>query len=218
VLVDVSVHPDLVTFDGLRLGALVTARFVTNPLSVSVADVTSQAAEAATDGQWSPTVAPLVPGAWECPPDAVLTLAFSHPVDAGRVAQALTLTGANLNSGATITVTASACAGDSTPVDASSARCVAVRPRGLAVGSVAALTLPAGSVYHPLCGALAAPFSQPVTGLVPFRFPFSYTSSPPTYGTVQYRRLQLCLRHGLKASVSLEDVSVRTWSPVCLDS
>ena len=187
----VSVNPELTSWDGLSVTNTPTRSYTTSALYISLGDVTSAIAAAATANHWSATLAPLVTGAAECPPDVVLQLSFSHDVDVALVSAALVLQGANAGS----TITVSAC-------DSGSTSCVAVRPRGLNVGQTASLTLPAGTIYHAACGPTATAFSQPITGLVPFAFPFTYTSTP-TWASTMYRRLRLWLRHGLASGTSL---------------
>ena len=65
LLVNVTVNPELVTFDGVALAQPVTAQYETGPLTITIGSVTSEQASALTGGAWSSTLAPWTSGAYE---------------------------------------------------------------------------------------------------------------------------------------------------------
>ena len=171
---DVQINANLASFDGAALVAdenTAPKHFTTAPVNVYMSGVTSEQAAALTDGTWVSAITDSQGGsssAEEMPPDGVLTLRFSHPVDPAMVGTSLQLRDANGNAQRGASLAASACesrwSGDS---------CVAVTVRGaLALDTRYQVVLPAGSRYHPLCGQTAADTSFSISGLVPFRFPF----------------------------------------------
>lgn len=63
-------------------------------------------------------------------------------------------------------------------------RCLAVRPRGLALGGAREVVFPAGGAYGDLSGLAGERQAVKLSGLQPFRFPFWYETPPKDRGDV----------------------------------
>lgn len=214
-------NPALVAFDGTALGvgvaAAFTRTFTTPALAVYTPSVTSEMARRRTGGTWVSRIEAGDGGtpaaAEEVPPDGVISLSFSRDVDPQLVGANLQLRpeGGSAAAAASLRLSTQACPPrrwGGTPSSAASAACVAVTVSGgsLAVNTRYRLVLPAGSRYHPLCGATAAESAFLLSGLVPFSFPFLQGLAVPAERWQQlrpsYRRWRLWVRHGLSPATT----------------
>ena len=175
------INPHLKSFDGLALvhdSNVTTTRYKTRGLSAYIVSVSSPQATAVTGGLWDAFTGLDVP---EVPPDGIIRIAFSSPVDLTYLRRVLTEFGLQ------------SCSATNTHNETSSS-CVDVNPGPLALHTRYVFHLPNGTLYHPLSDPLQTSIRLSFSSLVPFTLPFRSYSLTET--TVRYRRFDLWIRHG----------------------
>ena len=209
-----ALNADLSTWDGATL-APATAQeyaaleFTTPQISMHVRNVHSTQASALTGDTWTAGYS----DPREVPPDGIVELSFSRPVDPALLQMALRIELASVGSSASPpppvaadALVVAACTDGWRPDDA----CVTVDiTADLAVGTEYRLVLPAGSAYHALCGSTQQERALTISGLLPFHFSFRQTAIPDQeWGRFEPRssRYDLWLRHGLDSTTTLEQL------------
>jgi len=194
--VQVVMNRWLTTWDGAGLvpSDAETRLFSTPQASLRLQSVASAQAAELTDGGWYSGVDPA-----EVPPDGVVQLVFSRDVELERLEGAFRLqtetdVGPSGGSGA---IVVAAC--QTWRPDASCVSLTLSVP--LSPGARYKLVLPAGTIYHHLCGATQRPYEVAISGLKPFTFPFKHASFRPGAS-----RFDLQLPHGLSEDVTLARV------------
>eukprot|EP01050_Picozoa_sp_SAG11_P010853 SAG11_NODE_1111_length_5823_cov_2.384172_3_plen_308_part_00 len=191
---DLTINAALSAFDGTPLSnaeAMPLVRHFTTPhVSAWLGSITSATAAALTDNTWLPDIIDgELSGAKEMPPDGIMTIGFSHEVDRALLAaEGLSLrdqAGAELAGRGAPRLVVLPCA------RSWDEKCVSVRVEGgLALGTAYSVVVPAGTRYHPLCGATQAETSFHIAGLLQFQLPFvqgleipsnQYSQSRPSY-------------------------------------
>lgn len=134
----------------------------------------------------------------------MLTIGFSHEVDASLLAAGVSLADAAGNAlpAGGPSVQLISCVKSWDP------KCVSARINGqLEVDTAYTIKIASGTRYHPLCGPTASETSFNIAGLLSFQIPFSQGLTIPdsTYRQTrpQYRRWNLWVRHGLAASTTV---------------
>jgi hypothetical protein len=210
---ELRLNPALTSFDGVALSndshGHDAHSFTTTPVVTWMNSLKSAMAAAATDNTWVPDVQDgALNGAKEMPPDGVLTIGFSHEIDASLLAGSLQLLdgdGAALpRGGPTLEVVPCAHTWEAE-------KCISARLSGdLALDTKYTVSLPEGTHYHPLCGATQSAQTFMISGLVSFKIPFKQGMEIPDNQyqrmTPSFRRWDLWVRHGLAASTSVKDL------------
>ena len=217
------INQNLETYDGMSLTGITTIflEYETRRLTMSVFEVLSKTAVAATGGNWDPYYCPKSGATCfnECPMDGMVKLQFSHAVVPARVLAAL-----KLNNGAALRDWVVPCSaidteGQTNATDADTpVDCVAVMPRNLrSDGAMYQLMLPKNSRVTALGGTVLTDQKDYLKGVLPFKFRFKQTSIPNQLTTQKYysstelrpryRRYRLYLRHGLQSLVAAADAN-----------
>ncbi|KAG1668836.1 hypothetical protein FOA52_004931 [Chlamydomonas sp. UWO 241] len=221
-------NTNLTTHDGvaLQLGDVPTQRGLeTLPLTMAITDVTSATADNLTGGLWAPDVgAPWDKVPWEVPPDGIISLSFSYPVNLSMLQTKL-----RIGSGSDV-VNVSRCqspvvwpfaAGDGvegvTPAPLSldyEDTCARVKIRQeLKTNSEYKLAMNSGAMYNSLSGPLRKQVSVVFYGLRRFTVPLkqdfqeTHDSNGNVYSGVTFRRLDLWLPHGLHPDMPISDLA-----------
>ncbi|MEW5301344.1 MAG: hypothetical protein WDW36_004208 [Sanguina aurantia] len=183
------------------------------PLSMWLGSITSQKASNLTGGMWDPQTGMGNDTLPEVPPDGVVQLQFSYPVELAELQSGLRLstgqaTNATSSSSGAEQVTVQSCSGGvgvTAPVSTvagalAASTCAQVVLPPLAADTIYSLSLPQGVHYSSLSGALQEELNASVISLRPFQTPFLPPMQPTQWSGIKYRRLNAWLPHGLSNS------------------
>eukprot|EP01065_Artemidia_motanka_P040741 TRINITY_DN5158_c1_g2_i1.p1 TRINITY_DN5158_c1_g2~~TRINITY_DN5158_c1_g2_i1.p1 ORF type:complete len:2080 (+),score=602.26 TRINITY_DN5158_c1_g2_i1:60-6242(+) len=179
----VGPNPALRAFDGTRFvkSSAEPSGIRTAALALYSVDVRSAMAANATDGAWRSRLR--YDESPECPPDAVVTLYFSHPVDASMLRDAMCCVSAGGGQCHPVTVR---------PMKWSNLSVEVELQQPLATNGEYALRVPQGTKVSRYAGRTKAVVSQPLHGIYPFSF--AWTTGDRS---VRSPNLLLFARHGL---------------------
>ena len=218
--------------------------YQTGRLRQSQTAVASKSASSLTQGRWASaltrreregltTIKASYPAPHECPPDAVVRLCFSYPVDPSLVQGSLVLfatdkgedTGTSVKAsapgGELAALAALAAPGGSAAGSAPLGNCVVVTPNlpktlpGADTATAYTLRLKKGVRYHPRAGPTQQDYDTMLTGLLPFKFqgavyPGTSSASKNSVVNVRHVQLDLYLRHGLAAPTATTLAALQT--------
>ena len=205
--------------------------YQTGRLRQSQTSVASKRASSLTQGRWTSalthreregltTIKAVYPAPHECPPDAVVKLCFSYPVDPSLLQGSLVLfsvdkgevTGTSVKvsapRGDLAALAAVAAPGGSAAGSAQLGNCVVVTPNlpktlpDADTATAYTLRLKKGVRYHPLAGSTQQDYDTVLTGLLPFKFQGAFPRSSASKNSVvdvRHVHFDLYLRHGLAA-------------------
>ncbi|KAG1668837.1 hypothetical protein FOA52_004932 [Chlamydomonas sp. UWO 241] len=221
-------NTNLTTHDGvaLQLGDVPTQRGLeTLPLTMAITDVTSATADNLTGGLWAPDVgAPWDKVPWEVPPDGIISLSFSYPVNLSMLQTKLRIGSVRSR------VNVSRCQSPVGWLFAAEGGVEGVAPallsldyedtcaqvkirQELKTNSEYKLAMYSGATYNSLSGPLRKQVSVVFYGLrrftVPFKQDFQETRdrNGNVYSGVTFRRLNLWLPHGLHPDTPISDLA-----------